>query len=123
MAKQKMKYPNLPDDFRELIVKARIESNLAVRAVARDLGWQPAAMSQYERGDRNMSYETAVALRDYYELDYVLPEPERIATGVIKRNRKSAPVESEKFKILIDGEVIEVLTFRRLGPVTPATHI
>lgn len=120
----KVAYPNLPDDFRKLVKNARLAKGYSIREMGRDLGIQPAAISQLERGDRNFSYDRAVQLRNYLNLDYDLPIPSSDDTQRVTRNRNKHPLErGDGFYLNVDGELIEVLTYRRLGSVSKATLI
>ena len=124
--RSKMIYPNLPDDFRALVRKARIQKGLSQHQLGEALGYgSPAsAVSQFETANRNFSYAKAVAFRDYLEMDYSLPYPSKENTPPITRNRKKAkPTETKAFHIIVDGELIEVVAYRRLGPVTKARVI
>lgn len=124
MVRAKRKYPNLPEDFRSLVRETRLSKQITLTAMAKDIGVYPATISQYEKGERNFSYERAVQFRDYLEMDYALPDPDISFAEPISRNRKeSKPIENEGFYVIVEGEIIEVLTFRRLGPATKAKII
>lgn len=118
----KQKYPNLPDDFRKLAFKKRKELGISQREMAEDLGKKfPSFISQLEIGERNFTYEIAKQFRDYLGLEYDLPEPHpENAEVIIRKRKKAAAVEGESFYIVVDGELIEVMKYRRLGPITKA---
>ena len=116
----KQKYPNLPDEFRVLVKKARLDLGLSLAAVAKDLGVSTPTVSQLELGNRNFNYERAVQFRDYFEMDYGLPLPDKSKAETIRRERRKHEAIKDRFYILVDGEIIEVLSYRKLGPLTEA---
>lgn len=119
----KQKYPNLPDEFRILVRKARLDLGLSMAAVAKDLGTITPTVSQLELGKRNFNYERAVQFRDYFEMDYELPLPDMSKAEPVTRTRTKHESVKDRFYILVDGEVIEVLSYRKLGPLTEAKII
>ena len=123
MSRKKMKYPNLPEGFGEAIKQARMKLGISQREVAAKMGISNVLLSQLEREDRNPNYETAVRLRDFYILDFELPTPSWDGIDPIERRRRKDPVYNDRFLIEIDGEVIEVLTYRKLGKVQHAHHV
>ena len=119
--KSKQKYPNLPEEFRVLVKEARLNQGLTTRVMGAAIGCYPATISQYERGARNFTYENAVKFRDYLNLDYDLPLPRpEEALPIVRKRRVPKTVQSKAFYIVVDNEIIEVRTYRRLGPVTKA---
>lgn len=115
----KTKYPNIPEDFRELIRQTRLIKGLPYRVVGEDLGVPGATISQFERGDRNINYEWAKRLKTYYGLDCDLPEPDLAKVEPITRRRENrAAIKASGLFLEVDGELIEVVTYRKLGPLT-----
>ena len=113
---KKSSYPNLSENFRSLVKETRLEQSLTVRIMAKDLGIIPTTLYQLEAGQRNYNYETAVRIRDYLEMKYDLPDPAPVEGEKITRHLKRALlVENEPFCIMVDGKIIEVVTFRRLS--------
>lgn len=122
----KRKYPNLSEDFRALVKETRIKKGITTRKMATDMGFNnPTAVSQYENGQRNFNYETAVLFRDYLKLKYKLPipRPEEREPEFRSRIKRERPTTGDPFYIIVDDEVIEVLTYRRIGIVTKAQTI
>jgi transcriptional regulator with XRE-family HTH domain len=117
------KYPNLPADFIVEMKKARLEQGWATRAVSAILGLSAATISQYETGKRNMSYERAVQLRDLYEMDFYLPEPDFTDAPTVTRKRTRYERQNDPFFIVVDGELIKVLTYFKMGPVSTAVVV
>lgn len=112
----KTKYPNIPDGFRNAILKERLARGMTQREVGEAIGLMYVTLSQFERGVRNISYDWAVKIRDFYGMDFDLPEPDASKREPIVRNRARRPLQTDSFLVVVDGEVLEVLTWRNLGP-------
>lgn len=114
----KRKYPNLPEDFRVLVRAKRLQLGVTLKVMGDDLNCGPVLLSQLELGKRNFTFEMAKKIRDYLQLDYALPEPDFSQMEPLARNRTSFPVEKDSFLIEVNGEIIEVRSYRRLGRLT-----
>lgn len=111
-------YPNIPEGFPEAVRKARVAKGISLRKAAKDLGFPAAAkLSQLELGKRNFSYENAVLVRDYLEMDFVLPPVDLTQKVRIFRNREKKQLLRDPFYINVDGEVIKVMTYYKIGPI------
>lgn len=112
-------YPNIPEGFAEAMKMGRLKLNMTQRELGAAIDKSGLQISQYERGLRNIPYETAKLINEALGLGLVLPELDRSQTKPIVRKslHKRHPIESESFVIVVDGEVVEVLTFRRLGKI------
>jgi len=118
------RYPNIPENFRHEMKKARLEQEWSLRAVAAMLKLSAAAtVSQYETGGRNMSYERAVQLRDLYEMDFDLPEPDFTNAPKVDRRRIRYERKTDPFLVLVDGRVIKVLAYFDMGPIKTGVKI
>jgi len=113
------KYPNLPSDFPEKIREHRLAKGLSQKQVADAIGIGHVFLSQVERRERNLSYERAVQLKDFLEIDVDLPLPDRRLAKKITRDRpKKGDVERPKgLFVTIDDEVYEIVTYRKVGTV------
>ena len=126
MPKTNQIYPNLPFDFRLKIKETRLKQKLSMRELGEALNYRsPAAtVSQLEGGARNFSYERAVQFRDYLKMDYELPEPRpEEAKTITRQQKKFGPIETNRFYIVSNGELIEVLTYRKLGKIQNTPRI
>lgn len=122
------KYPNLPGEFIAAFRTRRLELGISQRKMADDLEWHHndkghVMISQFERGERNLDFEKATKIRDYLQMDFDLPEPSFENAPRRTRRGTKNPVVNEPFRIVVDGELIEVYTFRRLGPVKEAKRV
>ena len=69
-------YPNLPEDFWEVMEDTRTAQGLTQNDVCKALYWGPTAISQYKNGHQNITFERAKQLMDHLGVeDYYLPTP------------------------------------------------
>ena len=116
MPRQKMNYPNLPEEFIPEVKKIRQELGISLREFYNMSGISPSQMSNFETGSRNPSYEKCVIIKKALNIDIDLPLPD-ISNRVIKRNRNKTVIKTDSFLIEIDGRILKVLTYTDLGPV------
>lgn len=121
---KKRKYPNIPNDFPDIVRKRRIELDISQTKMAKDLGCSTATIGQLESRKRNFNYIRAKQFVEYLKMtDYVLPIPDLELAEPITRNRDKHPVLHKPFYIHVDGLVIQVLTYRQLGKIHNASII
>lgn len=117
----KMLYPNIPENFPQLVKSARIARGLSLREMGELVGLNGPNVHQLEKGERNFSYSRAVQFRDVLELNIELPEPD-LTNRNITRKRYSSELLRGPLFLNVDGELIQVMTYRKLGPLTDATE-
>jgi transcriptional regulator with XRE-family HTH domain len=123
MGRQKMKYPNLPEDFMSEAKSIREGLGLSLREFAEVSGISASQMSNFETGSRNPSYEACVRIKTALGMEYDLPEPD-FTNRVIKRYRsKKGPLITEPFQCVLNGELIEVRSYYKLGSPAIAQRI
>lgn len=111
----KMKYPNIPEGFAKACRDARHARGLTLIEMGKDIGITGATISQHEREVRNFSYERAVLFRDYLGVDMELPLPDKSLGERVTRNRSVHNLQKDPFYIELDGELIQVVTYRNYG--------
>lgn len=80
-------YPNLPEDFWEVMEDTRTAQGLTQNDVCKALHWGRATISQYKNGHQDISYERAKALLDALGIDdYYLPEPDLSGLKIVPEN-------------------------------------
>ncbi len=117
-------YPNLPAGFRVAMAAARKEKGWNQRQLSEEIGVIKTLVSQYESGARNIRYEHAKKINEVLNLCYVLPEPDLSKAEPIHRKpRKSRKIKDDPFVIVVEGEAIEVLVYRKVGEVRGSQHL
>ena len=80
-------YPNLPEDFWEVMEDTRTAQGLTQNDVCKALNWGATTISQYKNGHQDISYERAKALLDALGIDdYYLPEPDLSGLKIVPEN-------------------------------------
>jgi transcriptional regulator with XRE-family HTH domain len=109
------KYPNMPPEFPRLVREARKAQGLSLKALSERTGLYVSLINQFERGLRNISFDRAVLLHDALAIDITLPEPNLSQRKPIIRKGTGPKIERKPFHIILNGELIQVLTYRNLG--------
>lgn len=120
MAKSQLMYnPDVINTFRVLAKSERQRLGIKQVQMADDLGISVSAVSMIENGDRPFSHDMAERVNNYLKLNYPLPKPNLKNTR--ERNKNTSPlIQRHSFVIELDGEAVEVLSYRKLGPIKKA---
>lgn len=116
-------YPNIPDNFHTIVRVERIRQGLSQQKLGDAVGMTSVMISMLERGVRNFSYNAAEDIRRALDLEIVLPLPDISKATKIARNRERVKVETDPFFIEVDGELIKVIRYCRLGKVVHGTVV
>lgn len=111
------KYPNLPDGFREAVRAARLMKGMSLRAAAKELGVSAPTMSQLELGVRNFDYNRAILFKNFFKMDFELPDVDFENAPKVTRGRVKHELKTDQFFVEIDGKLIKVMSYYEMGPV------
>jgi plasmid maintenance system antidote protein VapI len=91
---------------------------LSLRDAAQQLGFPNAAkLGQLELGQRNFTYSVAVRVRDFFEMDFDLPEVNLDNALQITRNRSRNELKKGPLFLEVDGFLIKVMSYYDMGHV------
>jgi transcriptional regulator with XRE-family HTH domain len=118
------KYPNLPENFRHEVRKARLAKGLTVREAANQLGFTNSSrLSQLELGQRNFTYPVAVQLRDFFGMDFDLPDVNLDNVRQIRRNRSRNELKRGPIFLEVDGVLLKVMSYYDMGSVSKGRRL
>lgn len=123
-------YPNIPDTFIDTVYNTMKQKGLSQGEVARATGITTQKLGQFFNRRRNMPRDVAVKLRDFFDLDIFLPPVDEALSKELRRLVKSQMKRPNKirvdepFMVEIDGEYIQVLTWRPMfGEIKNGTRV
>jgi transcriptional regulator with XRE-family HTH domain len=98
------KYPNIPENFHELMKEVRRNKKITQVKMGEDLGVHSVTLSKYEKGEMNISYERAVMIKDYLGLDIELPKPD---FSVRRKSRIHADGMTRQINVTMPEEIMD----------------
>ncbi|MET0467098.1 MAG: helix-turn-helix transcriptional regulator [Chitinophagaceae bacterium] len=104
--------------------KARLAKGMSLSEASRQLGFPATAtLSQLELGQRNFTYPIAVKVRDFFEMDFDLPEVSFDNVRPIRRDRGRRELKKGPIFLEVDGFLIKVMTYYDMGHVSKARRL
>lgn len=97
---------------------------MSLSEASRQLGFPATAtLSQLELGQRNFTYPIAVKVRDFFEMDFDLPEVSFDNVRPIRRDRGRRELKKGPIFLEVDGFLIKVMTYYDMGHVSKARRL